>query len=82
AVTQKVHVGSAALPVPYNFGWMILELNTAVPSAGSVPPEDPNRAQAWVGVELDANGRYSAGFNAMHYDNACTGATPGGAPNP
>ena len=47
-----------------------------MPLASTVPLEDPSRAQAWVGVEMDANGYYSAGFNAMHYDNACTGAFP------
>ncbi|MEA2692585.1 MAG: hypothetical protein QOJ16_1972 [Acidobacteriota bacterium] len=75
-VAQRVHVNGPELPVPYTFGWLILGLNNTVASAGNVPPEDPSRAQAWVGVEMAANGRFSAGFNAMHYDNACTGVTP------
>jgi hypothetical protein len=76
AVTQSVHVNGADLPVPYDFGWLILGLNNTVPAAGSVPPEDPSRAQAWVGAEMDANGHFSAGFNAMHFDNPCTGVVP------
>ena len=75
AVTQSVHVNSLALPVPFTFGWFILDLNNTVAAAGSVPPEAPSRAQAWVGAEMDSNGHFSAGFNAMHYDNACTGIT-------
>ena len=76
AVAQRVHVGGTALPVPYTFGWLILGLDDTVPLAPGVPPEDPNRAQAWVGAEMAANGRFSAGFNAMHYNNACTGVIP------
>jgi len=76
AVAQRVQVAGAQLPVPYTFGWLVLGLDNTVPAAGSNPPEDPSRAQAWVGVEMDSQGRYSAGFNAMHYDNACTGVTP------
>ena len=33
AETQSVHVGGAALPVPYDFGWLYLNLNTTIPAA-------------------------------------------------
>ncbi|MFN7952634.1 MAG: hypothetical protein U0610_13000 [bacterium] len=48
AVANKVKVGSAAFPVPYENGWVFTNLNTTVTPAGAVPPEDPAAAQAWV----------------------------------
>ena len=34
AEAQRTHVGGAALPVPFNFGWLFLDLNTTVAAAG------------------------------------------------
>ncbi len=48
AVANKVKVGGAAFPVPYENGWVFTNLNTTVTPAGSVPPEDSAAAQAWV----------------------------------
>jgi hypothetical protein len=72
AEAQRVHVGGAALPVPFDFGWLYLNLNTTVAAAGNNPPEDPAAAQAWVTVEMDADGRFSVGFPAIQLDSACT----------
>jgi hypothetical protein len=72
AETQSTAVGGAAFPVPYKFGWVFLDLNTTVAAAGSVPPEDPAAAQAWVEVVMSALGRYSVGFDAIKLDSACT----------
>jgi hypothetical protein len=68
AAAGRTLVGGPALPVPYNFGWLYLNLNTIGGSPN--PPEDPAAAQAWVVVVMDANGRYSVGFPAIQLDNA------------
>ncbi len=72
AEAQSTAVGGAAFPVPYKFGWLFLNLNTTVAAAGSVPPEDPAAAQAWVEAVMSALGRYSVGFDAIKLDSACT----------
>jgi hypothetical protein len=72
AEAQRTQVGGADLPVPFNFGWLYLNLNTSVAAAGSNPPEDPAAAQAWVSAEMTAQGRFSVGFNAVQLDSACT----------
>jgi hypothetical protein len=82
AEAQSTHVGGTALPVPFDFGWMYLDLNTSVPAAGNNPPEDPLAAQAWVTARLTAQGRFSVGYPAVKLDSACTAlhtGIPGGA---
>ena len=71
AAAQRVRVGGSALPVPFQFGWLYLNLNTTVFAAGNNPPEDPAAAQAWVTVIMDAAGRFSVGFDAIQLDGAC-----------
>ncbi len=68
---QRVEVNGEALPVPTNFGWFFLNLNTVVAAAGNNPPEDPAAAQAWVTVTMDGEGRYGVGFDAVLLDDAC-----------
>ena len=68
--TQRVQANTADLPVPYNFGWIDLDLNTAVTPAGSVPPSDPAAAQAWVFVKMVGSGLFSVGYDAIQLDNA------------
>ncbi len=72
AEAQSTLVGSADLPVPFDFGWLYLNLNTFVSPAGSVPPEDGTAAQAWVVVTMSAQGRFSVGFDAIQLDSACS----------
>jgi hypothetical protein len=72
AEAQSTAVGGAAFPVIPQFGWLFLNLNTTVAAAGSVPPEDPAAAQAWVEAVMSALGRYSVGFDAIKLDSACT----------
>ena len=55
AETQLVEVGGETLPVPFDFGWIFLNLNTTVAAAGANPPENPAVAQAWV-VEIMTGG--------------------------
>jgi hypothetical protein len=71
AAAQRTTVNGAALPVPFNVGWMYLNLNTAVTPAGNVPPIDGQAAQAWVTLILSQNGGFATGLEAMHYDSAC-----------
>ncbi|HEV2846973.1 MAG TPA: hypothetical protein VG477_19105 [Thermoanaerobaculia bacterium] len=71
AEAQRTQVGGADFPVPFDFGWLYLNLNTVVAAAGANPPEDPAAAQAWVIGVMDAQGRFSVGFDAVRLDNAC-----------
>ncbi len=71
AEAQSTVLGGASLPVPFQSGWLFLDLNTTVTPAGSVPPEDPAAAQAWVEVLMNSSGRYSVGFDAIRLDSAC-----------
>jgi hypothetical protein len=73
AESQRVTVGGTDFPVPFNAGWLYLNLNTAVTPAGSVPPSDPNAAQAWVSVKMGANtsnATFTVGYDAIQLDNA------------
>jgi hypothetical protein len=69
AMAGRTRVGSAALPTPYAFGWMFLDLNTTI-AGNSNPPEDAAAAQAWVTEVHDANGRFSVGYAGLHIDSA------------
>ncbi len=84
AEAQRTQVGGADLPVPFDFGWLFLNLNTTVVAAGPNPPEDPAAAQAWVTTVMDADGRFSVGYDAIHLDSACEARhfTPGPLVNP
>jgi hypothetical protein len=68
---QSVAVGGDSFPVPYKFGWLFLDLNTAVDQVFDVPPADPAAAQAWVQAVMSGLGRYSVGFDAIQLDSAC-----------
>jgi hypothetical protein len=68
---QRVRVGGAALPVPFNFGWIYFNLNSPVIAAGQNPSQDPSAAQAWMTAIMDAAGRFSVGFDAIQLDRAC-----------
>ncbi|HEX6903737.1 MAG TPA: hypothetical protein VF789_28765 [Thermoanaerobaculia bacterium] len=72
AEAQRTVVGGEDFPVPYDFGWFYLNLNTTVGSAGDNPPEDPSAAQAWVTVISESQGRFSTGFDAIQLDSACS----------
>jgi hypothetical protein len=71
AESQSTHVGGSALPVPFNFGWIYLDLNTTVTGATN-NPLDPAAAQAFVTVRATSQGRYSVGYDALHLDSACS----------
>jgi hypothetical protein len=70
AAAQIVKVDGTGFPVPFDEGWIYLNLNTTVAAAGSVPPTDPAAAQAWVTVAHDAKGRLAVGYRAIQLDSA------------
>jgi hypothetical protein len=65
AVTNDVAVNGSALPVPYPFGWLYLNLHQQNPASTGNPSIDPAAAQNWVGYQMDANGRFSVGQRAV-----------------
>ncbi|MBV8200955.1 MAG: hypothetical protein JOZ15_10070 [Acidobacteria bacterium] len=71
AVAQRVHVGGAALPVPYSSGWLYMDLNTYVAAAGYNPPVDDTVSQAWVLTSSTIGGDVTIGNPAIRYDSAC-----------
>jgi hypothetical protein len=71
AVATREQVNGPFLAVPFNFGFFYLNLNHTAAN----PPVDGSRAQAWVTVQHDAEGRYSVGYSA----NQLTSATASGA---
>jgi Chaperone of endosialidase len=73
AEAQRTQVGGTSLPLPaqFDFGWIYLDLNTAVAAAGANPPVDPGAAQAWVVYTLASNGHFGVGIDAIRLDSAC-----------
>ncbi len=65
-------VGGPAFPVPYTFGWIYLNLNNMV--AGSQVPFEP-LLQNFVTVVMDANGRFSVGYDGFSLSNVTFPAT-------
>ena len=63
---NRVLTDSASLPLPFNFGWLFLNLNDS--SFGG--SDDPIR-QAWVGAVSNAEGRFSVGMQATPFDSGC-----------
>jgi hypothetical protein len=58
---------------PAQFGWMYLNLNHTLATGDPYP----GRAQAWVTITMQAEGRYEVGFDAIQLDNASS-SLPGG----
>ncbi|HXO21371.1 MAG TPA: hypothetical protein VOA87_15775 [Thermoanaerobaculia bacterium] len=71
AAAQRVKVGGADFPVPFNFGWLEIDLNQATAAAGNNPPGDPGAAQAWVVATLTSHGHYAVTLDAFRLDSAC-----------
>jgi hypothetical protein len=75
--SQRIHthggnVVAADMAIPYNFGWLYLNLNHSLTT-----DLYPKRAQAFVSTVMDADGRFSVGFPAIQLDRAVSGP-PGG----
>jgi hypothetical protein len=73
-------VGGTQLPVPFNSGWLFLNLNHLTPGDPTplVSAEVDNGAQAWVFTIHDDGGWLATGTNALPYDNAAVPISPGG----
>jgi hypothetical protein len=74
AESQRTLVNGPALPVPFGFGWLFLDLNTVVAAAGANPPIDPAAAQAFVTAFDETGGRFAVGVEAIRLDSACAAA--------
>ncbi len=73
---QRTVVGGPDLPASPDFGWIFLNLNSAV--VGTQVPFEP-LMQNWVSVVMDADGRFSVGYDAIQLGNVTDPAT---APDP
>jgi hypothetical protein len=60
------------LGIPYEFGWLYANLNHTITG-----DPFPGVAQAWWTTNMDAQGRFSVGFDAIKLDSA-TATIPGG----
>lgn len=76
AAAQRSAVG-VELPVPYDFGWLYVDLNTLPgslalsPAQTAGPASDPYAAQGWVVTVQSAAGRFATGVEAFRLDSAC-----------
>jgi hypothetical protein len=70
AEANRTRLDAGELVPAFPFGWLYLNLNQSNAAAGANPPEDPLASQAFVGVVMDAEGRFSVGFSAITLDNA------------
>ncbi len=75
----RTRVDGIRLPTPFDFGWVYLNLNTAVTGDYKSQTTGLSVHQSWVGVIASAVGRLSVGFQGMHFDlandetNVCIG---------
>ena len=66
--SSRLAVGGTEFPVPYQFGWLFLDLN--LPPA-PVDPFDPVDA-SWVGTVMSSQGLFSVGLAGTPLDNGCS----------
>jgi len=66
AAANRTKVDGPSLPVPYDFGWLYLDLNQPASASGSGAFR-----QSWVGTLMSANGRFSVGYGATPLDTGC-----------
>jgi len=62
---QRTEIGGSAFPVDPDFGWIYANLNTSTGAA-----VDPY-AQAWITPVMDADERFSVGFDAIQLNSLC-----------
>ncbi len=74
---QRVAVGGDGITTNADFGWIYLNLNHATTRDATLGPGYINIAQAWVTDVMDAEGRFSVGFDAIQLDNANTAVSGG-----
>ncbi len=75
---QRVDVGGTdGITTNADFGWLYLNLNHATTRDATLGAGYINIAQAWVTTVMDAEGRFSVGFDAIQLDNANTAVSGG-----
>src|SRR5215213_621614 len=74
---QRVQVGGEGIQTNADFGWLYLNLNHATSRDATLGAGYINIAQAWVTTVMDAEGRFSVGFDAIQLDNASTAIAGG-----
>jgi len=70
AAANRVHVGGASFPVPFDFGWVDFDLKISTTQSAWVPGL-PMRSQSWLVTLMSAAGRYGEGFSASPFDTGC-----------
>ena len=65
AVANRVQVNGVALPTPFDFGWMFLDLKALL------PPMDPH-AQSYLATIVTTPGRYAVQTTATALDSSCS----------
>jgi hypothetical protein len=68
--STRTRVDGPRLPTPFDFGWIYLNLNTNVAPEDEFIVDGQGIHQSWVGVVMSASGRFSVGFQGMHFDHA------------
>jgi hypothetical protein len=75
AVAQRVEVDDLQVPswpgglaIPFDFGWLQVAFNRASDGAPA--------AQAWMGTEMTASGRFSVGMTGMAVGSSCGPQAP------
>jgi hypothetical protein len=66
SATGRTRVGGAALPVPFNFGWIYFDLGIT-----HEPPIPKSHSQSFMTTLMSASGRYAVGFAATPLDTSC-----------
>jgi hypothetical protein len=70
AEAGRIAVGSASLPVPFQFGWLYLDMKTSPAGA-----EQRFATQSWLGSIHEAQGAFSVGYEADPRDSGCSPET-------
>jgi hypothetical protein len=70
-MTQRVHVGSSALPVPTAQGWVHLNFNYLQPASAGSPPADPRLDQGWLVTSAARRGSFTAGAAGIQTSSGC-----------
>lgn len=82
--TQRAEVGTAPLDLPYDFGWLYLNLNIpndSLPVGTDVDFGTAEVAQSYVAATHSALNRFSVGLDAISLTSACEDLSPSIADN-
>jgi len=75
AAAQRTRLNGVSFPVPFNFGWLYLDLNlfpfALPPQQTAGPASDLTAAQGWVIAVQSAAGRFATAVEGFRLDSAC-----------